>query len=124
MQVILVDAPPGFQDRLVPLPLAVEFIGESGPAPDIIILFVVREEALRQQFAALCQRLVATGALWVAWPKKSSKIATDLTFEIVQSIGLETGLVDNKVSAIDDNWTAIRFVIRLKDRQSWRPRQA
>ena len=123
MRVVLIDAPPGFRDILVPLPADVEFLAESALSPDIILLFVTSQEALQRQFAPLSRRLVATGALWVVWPKKSSQLATDLTFEIVQSTGLQTGLVDNKVSAIDDSWTAMRFVIRLKDRPTWRPDQ-
>ena len=58
----------------------------------------------------------ATDGLWVAWPKKASKIETDLDFDTVQKVGLERGLVDNKSAAIDDLWQAVRFVIRLEDR--------
>jgi hypothetical protein len=58
----------------------------------------------------------AADGLWIAWPKKASKIETDLTFEDVQRIGLEAGLVDNKSAAIDDRWQAVRFVRRLRDR--------
>jgi hypothetical protein len=56
------------------------------------------------------------GGLWVAWPKKTSCVATDLTFDPVQQIGLDAGLVDNKVCAIDDTWSALRFVTRVADR--------
>ncbi|MDQ3777424.1 MAG: hypothetical protein M3310_00930 [Actinomycetota bacterium] len=54
--------------------------------------------------------------LRIAWPKKAAKIETDLDFETVQRVGLETGLVDNKSAAIDERWQAVRFVIRLVDR--------
>jgi hypothetical protein len=54
--------------------------------------------------------------LWVAWPKKSSGVSTDLRFEVVQSIGLAGGLVDTKICAIDEVWSGLRFVIRLQDR--------
>ena len=56
------------------------------------------------------------GGLWIAWPKKTSGVATDLVFEAVQRIGLDAGLVDNKVCAIDDTWSGLRFVHRLADR--------
>jgi hypothetical protein len=63
--------------------------------------------------------LAASGGIWVAWPKKTAKLATDLTFEAVQSTGLDSGLVDNKISAIDATWTSMRFVVRVKDREAW-----
>jgi len=56
--------------------------------------------------------------IWIAWPKKSSGVATDLTFERVQRIGLDAGLVDVKICAIDDTWSGLKFVYRLKDRAS------
>ena len=57
------------------------------------------------------------GMLWVAWPKKAAKIETDLTFDVVQRTGLKAGLVDNKICAIDETWSGLRFVRRLKDRR-------
>ena len=62
------------------------------------------------------ETLDPTDGLWIAWPKKASKIDTDLTFEAVQGIGLARGLVDNKSCAIDESWQAVRFVYRLIDR--------
>ncbi len=59
------------------------------------------------------------GGLWVAWPKKSSSIDTDLSFQIVQGIGLDAGLVDNKSASIDADWQALRFVVRKEDRAAW-----
>ena len=56
------------------------------------------------------------GGLWVAWPKKTSGVATDLAFDAVQRIGLDAGLVDNKVAAIDATWSGLRFVYRVTDR--------
>jgi hypothetical protein len=63
------------------------------------------------------RRLDRAGGLWIAWPKKSSKIESDLSFEEVQGSGLDAGLVDNKSCSIDGNWQALRFVYRLKDRE-------
>lgn len=60
--------------------------------------------------------IVVDGGLWLAWPKKSSGVATDLGFDVVQRVGLDTGMVDNKVAAIDATWSSLRFVIRLADR--------
>ena len=82
----------------------------------MIVLFVLRERGFARRFASLARRLVEDGGLWVAWPKKSSGVATDLAFDSVQRTGLDIGLVDNKVCAIDEIWSGLRFVYRLKDR--------
>ena len=63
--------------------------------------------------------LPADGGLWVAWPKKSSVLMTSLTFDRVQQHGVDAGLVDNKVCAIDDDWSGLRFVVRTNDRPQW-----
>jgi hypothetical protein len=71
---------------------------------------------LKRRFKALAKMVRPEGGFWVAYPKKASKIETDLTFDIVQHVGLDTGLVDNKTCAIDEDWSGVRFVMRLKDR--------
>ena len=83
---------------------------------DVILLFATREAALKRSFARAKSYLTPAGGLWVAYPKKSSSIATNLTFENVQRVGLDAGLVDNKSCAINDDWSGVRFVYRLKDR--------
>ena len=83
---------------------------------DVIVVFETKLPALAKSFTSLKAKLAPDGGLWVAYPKKSSTIRTDLTFENVQAIGLEAGLVDNKSCAIDGNWSAVRFVYRTKDR--------
>jgi hypothetical protein len=114
--VLLVNAPATFLDELVPLPDGVLFVDDEPSAVDVIMLFVDREIELQDRFSILARRLVPAGGLWVAYPKKASKVPTDLVFENVQRIGLDAGLVDNKVCAIDAVWTGLRFVIRVKDR--------
>ena len=86
------------------------------PGVEVLVLFTTSREELERRFAALEQTLGPADGLWVAWPKKASKIETDLTFEDVQRIGLDAGLVDNKSAAIDGDWQAVRFVRRLRDR--------
>lgn len=86
------------------------------PGADVVVYFTTSGEELRRRFAKLKRTLAAADGLWIAYPKKSSKLDTDLTFEIVQRIGLEAGLVDNKSIAVDENWSAVRFVYRLEDR--------
>ena len=83
---------------------------------DVVLFFVTRRSELARRFPGFKRALVPDGGLWIAWPKRSSGVATDLTFEPVQAIGLANGLVDNKVAAIDDTWSGLRFVYRTRDR--------
>jgi hypothetical protein len=88
------------------------------PGVEVLVLFTTSAAQLRARFAALKATLAPADRLWVAWPKKASKIETDLDFDTVQAIGLEAGLVDNKSAAIDEAWQAVQFVYRLSDRIS------
>jgi hypothetical protein len=109
-----VAAPPGFPAVLGPLPVGAEVTDE--PPLDLIVFFARSQAEVRQRFVELAERLVPAGALWVAWPKKASGVVSDLAEGVVQAIGLESGLVDNKVCSIDATWSGLRFVYRLKDR--------
>jgi hypothetical protein len=86
------------------------------PDVDVVVFFTTSREELERRFPALKATMRPADGLWVAWPKKASKIETDLDFDTVQRIGLDAGLVDNKSAAIDDLWQAVRFVYRLEDR--------
>jgi hypothetical protein len=86
------------------------------PGTEVLVLFTTSRAELEHRFAALKATLAPADGLWIAWPKKASGIETDLTFEEVQRIGLAEGLVDNKSAAVDDEWQAVRFVYRLRDR--------
>ncbi len=82
----------------------------------VVVYFTTSHADLQRRFAGLRATLDPADGLWIAWPKKVSPIPTDLSFAIVQEIGLEHGLVDNKSCAIDESWQALRFVYRLSDR--------
>ena len=86
------------------------------PGAGVVVFFTTSRNDLERRFAGLKATLAPADGLWVAWPKKASKIETDLDFDAVQRIGLDAGLVDNKSAAIDDRWQAVRFVYRLEDR--------
>ena len=86
------------------------------PGVGVVVLFTTSAEELSRRFETLKQTLGPADGLWVAWPKRASKIASDLDFATVQAVGLEHGLVDNKSCSIDDDWQALRFVYRIKDR--------
>jgi hypothetical protein len=115
-RVLVAGAPDVFQLR--PLPSGVELVARVRPPLDVVLLFVTRHSHLRRRFPALARALAPAGRLWVAWPKKASGIATDLSFETVQRVGLSGGLVDNKSGSIDDEFQGVQFVYRLKDRTS------
>jgi hypothetical protein len=117
-RVALVAAPPDFALGALPAG-AVLLTNGRGRALDVILFFATSRSRLVKQFAGLTARLTPAGGLWVVWPKKASGVATDLSEDVIRAIGLEAGLVDNKVCAVDNTWSGLRFVIRLKDR----PRQ-
>ena len=86
------------------------------PGAGVVVFFTTSRAELERRFEALKATLDPADGLWIAWPKRSAKIDCDLTFEVVQEIGLAHGLVDNKSCSIDEHWQALRFVFRLKDR--------
>jgi hypothetical protein len=86
------------------------------PGATVLVLFTTSLAELERRFTTLRDTLDPADGLWIAWPKKSAAIETDLDFEAVQKSGLEAGLVDNKSCAIDGDWQALRFVWRREDR--------
>src|SRR5262245_9175257 len=116
-RVAVVNPSPDFERLLESLPWgAVLYRRLRVPTYDVIVFFASAKSQLRKKFASLAKRLEPAGGLWVAWPKRSSGVAADLSESDVRAIGLEAGLVDNKVCAIDDTWSGLRFVYRLADR--------
>ena len=117
-RVVVVNAPERF--ALGPLPTGVELLDRARRPVDVALLFGTRHAQLTRRFGALQKALDPAGRLWVAWPKKAARVETDLTFEAVQRIGLDAGLVDNKSASIDDVFQGLQFVIRLRDRPAGR----
>jgi hypothetical protein len=123
----LIRPPDDFDGTLGELPdgAAVKPVGRGGQLQvhpfDVIICFCRSSAELARDLPGLPARLDPAGGLWIAWPKKSSGLATDLTEAEVRAAGLGTGLVDNKVCAIDDTWSGLRFVVRLADRKRGHP---
>jgi len=115
----LVNPPSGFEKDLDPLPNDVEIVvGQLPKQLDLIILFTDSQRTLKKEFPNLARKLARNGMLWIAWPKKASGVATDLSDNDVREIGLDAGLVDVKVCAVNDIWSGLKFVYRLKDRKS------
>jgi len=112
----LLGAPEGFEATLGSLPEGVR-VGRRARGPlDLVVAFFVERAALERRLPALRAGLDPAGGLWIAWPKRTSGVPTDLSENIVRELGLAAGLVDNKVCAIDDVWSGLRFVYRLRDR--------
>lgn len=112
---LFVNPPAGFESALGALPAGAH-AAAAREALDLALLFTDRHRELAKRFPTLARRLAPAGMLWVAWPKKASKVPTDLVFERVQEVGLAHGLVDVKVCAVDDVWSGLKFVRRLADR--------
>jgi len=113
------SAPPEFAAALGELPRPLEMVDpedDTASALDLVVFFTTSADELRARFDALAASLASAGMLWVAWPKKASRVPTDVTEDVVRAIALERGLVDVKVCAIDAVWSALKLVRRLKDR--------
>jgi hypothetical protein len=118
-RVLLAGAPPEFRlGDLAAVDLhRVDVQRRAGAGPyDVIVAFTADRRALDRRFPVLAPRLVTNGGLWIAWPKRSSGVPTDLDDNAVREVGLAAGLVDNKGCAIDETWSGLRFVVRLRDR--------
>lgn len=106
-RVMVLDAPEGFD-------LDVDLVSD-GPA-DVVLCFVTSYAELAEQFDALAAAVFPAGGLWFAWPKKASKVPTDLTEDVIRDHALARGLVDNKVCAVTDVWSGLRIVHRRENR--------
>ncbi|MEP6690749.1 MAG: DUF3052 domain-containing protein [Gemmatimonadaceae bacterium] len=115
-RIAIIGAPRGFDAELGPLPRGVTKPSAPKAALDYAHIFVTDTDDLSRSFAPLASRLEPAGMLWVSWPKKSSKVETDLDENVIRRIGLEAGLVDVKVCAVNGVWSGLKFVRRLKDR--------
>lgn len=115
-RVALVSAPSGFEGQLGTAAGGATISRRLRGKVDIFLFFPKNASDLVRRLPALVERLESNGGLWIAWPKKSSGVLTDLDFDLVQRTGLSTGLVDNKVCAIDEVFSGLRFVVRLVDR--------
>jgi hypothetical protein len=117
-RVLVLFAPKGFEAGLGPLPdgVLLERDSKSKKPFDVALLFASSRAVLERSFASAAKKLHPSGGLWLAWPKKSSGLETDVTESLVRATGLASGMVDNKVCAIDETWSGLRFVVRVADR--------
>jgi hypothetical protein len=115
-RVALVDAPDGAEALLADLPPGVTLLRAARAPIDVVVWFVTERRVLERKLASLADRLDRAGGLWICWPKKASGVSTDMTEHVARDAALALGLVDNKVCAVDDVWSGLRIVYRLRDR--------
>ncbi len=108
-RVALVAAPADFRAQLEPLPPAARIVDGARGNNDVVVFFATRTNELRRRFPKLANAVRADGGLWIVWPRRSACIATDLSERLVREIGVEQGLLDVKVSQVNDDWKGIRF---------------
>ncbi|MDA1129833.1 MAG: DUF3052 domain-containing protein [Chloroflexi bacterium] len=111
-KVLQVGAPETFPKLLEPLPEAVHFVDRISASIDIVHIFSARKAELKKALATYRKKLNPTTAVWVSWPKKSSKVPTDITEDTIREVALPLGFVDVKVCAIDEVWSGLKLVVR------------
>ena len=112
-----VNAPADFRTNLGELPLAVEWANRVRSPLDLVVAFHTRRATLVANWPALTAATAPDGAVWIAWPKRASGMATDIDENVLREELLPTGWVDNKVCAIDETWSGLRFVLRKEHRR-------
>ena len=109
---LLVGAPDAYLALLDPLPEGVQFGTQLSESTDIVQIFAVRSAELQQLLSSYRAKLKSTGMIWVSWPKKSAKVPTDITEDIIREVALPLGFVDVKVCAVNEVWSGLKLVIR------------
>jgi hypothetical protein len=115
-RVAIPHSPAGYESTLGPLPPGVTPLRKATSDLDFIQAFFTDSRQLDREFPTLKKAIKQNGVLWISWPKKAARMETDLTEDVVRSIGLKHGLVDIKVCAVDEVWSGLKFMYRLKDR--------
>jgi len=117
-EVALIGAPERFEDTLGDLPDVASLHTDLADDAryDVIVAFITERAELEAELPRLRARMAPACGLWIAWPKRASRVTTDVTDQVIREIVLPTGLVDNKVCAIDDTWSGLRVVIRRENR--------
>jgi hypothetical protein len=111
--------PGHFADLVDPLPAGATIVNRPRAACEVVVLFCADRAVFTDRLPAVLAMLPADGAVWVSWPKKSSPLHVDMTEDTVREIALPLGVVDNKVCAIDEDWSGLRLVVRRENRKDW-----
>jgi len=115
-RVEVIDAPEYYLCLFTDLPANLYFENDKDVKLDLIHFFTKSQEEYKTLLPQLKVRIKPNGSIWISWPKKSSKVPTDITEDIIRNFALQTGLVDIKVCAVDETWSGLKLVIPVKDR--------
>jgi hypothetical protein len=118
MIVVAIDPPDHYRQLLDPIPGGVTFATRPVGNSPFIHLFVTRRSDLAKQLLILRRKIAETGVIWVSWPKKSSRMASDVTEDVIRAVALPLGFVDIKVCAVDEIWSGLKLMIRKENRKS------
>jgi len=116
-RVFLVNAPKDYVKLISPVPKGVRFSSRLSSGTDLVHIFSTEQRQLREALRAALPKLMQDGTIWVSWPKKSARLPTDITENIVREVALPLGLVDIKICAVDEVWSGLKLVIRKALRQ-------
>lgn len=115
-EVVAIDPPPNYAALLGPLPDGARIVTASRGEIAFAHLFASSAPGLRRELTRLRKRLQGAGVIWVSWPKRASKVPTDVTEDVIRDVALPMGLVDIKVCAVDEVWSGLKLVIRKSER--------
>ncbi|WP_295718582.1 DUF3052 family protein [Mucilaginibacter sp.] len=118
-KLMLINAPDNYLQLLIDLPADVYFVGGGDVKKDVIHFFTKQQDEFLTMLPQLMKQIKPEGMIWVSWPKKASKVVTDITEDIIRNFALEIGLVDIKVCAVDETWSGLKLVIPVKDRMQF-----
>lgn len=116
LSVFIFQPPTPYFDWISPLPTGVKIKTKLTAQVDFVHLFVKDQKTFNKEFVRSKKQLKKDGMMWISWPKKASKVLTDLDENIIREFGLKNGLVDVKVCAVDEVWSGLKFMFRIKDR--------
>jgi hypothetical protein len=111
-RVWLVNAPANYKTLVSPLPDGVTFVSKPSSTTDIAHVFTTKRREMEKTLRAARGTLKPDAAIWVSWPKKASKVATDITEDVIREVALPLGFVDIKVCAVDETWSGLKLVVR------------
>jgi len=111
-EVLLVDAPPSYRKLVEPLPDGVKFVPRLAATTDIVHVFATKKSDLAKALKGFRAKLKPDGVVWVSWPKKAAKVATDITEDTIRELALPLGFVDIKVCAVDETWSGLKLMVR------------
>ncbi len=117
-RIYLSDAPKNYLTLVAPLPEGIRVVRKIDGETDIVHIFSTERAHLAAALRATLKRIKPDGTIWVSWPKKSSKVSTDITENTIREVALPIGLVDIKVCAVDEVWSGLKLVVRRENRRS------